>query len=224
MRAVETIHWEMDFPAEPDLIIGQMDPLGSNQNAPQSLSAGEAARPGLERDEALWFCLRTQPRHEAFAHGFLQRQASVQSFLPRIRFRGTGRRRGRWIVEALFPGYLFCQFNWRKHARLVTYSPGVAGVIHFGNDYPVIPTDVIQQLQSTFGQDEPKTVDHSLQIGDRVLIEAGPMRGAEGVVCRVLPGKMRVALLLEFLGQQTQIEIDVEQVQTPRDRRTSISQ
>ena len=192
--------------------------------SPSGLEGDAPMNAGVEPDAALWFCLRTQPRHEAFAHGFLQRQESVQSFFPRIRFRGTGRRRGQWIVEALFPGYLFCRFNWRSHARLVTYSPGVAGLIHFGNDYPVIPDAAIQQLQSSFGLDEPATVDQSLKIGDRVLIEAGPMQGTEGTVCRVLPGKTRVALLLEFLGQQTQIEIDVSQVQSPRDLRSSIVQ
>jgi len=171
---------------------------------------------------AFWFCLRTQPRRETFAHTFLKKLETVESFFPRIRFRGTGRRRGQWIVESLFPGYLFCKFNWRHQARAVSYSPGVSGLIHFGNHHPVIPDEVIQQLKATFGQDEITTVETALKIGDRVIIEAGPMRGSEGVVCRVLPSKTRVALLLEFLGQQTQIEIDIEQLHLPTDLRTTI--
>ena len=171
---------------------------------------------------AFWFCLRTQPRREMFAHTFLKKLEAVESFFPRIRFRGTGRRHDQWITESLFPGYLFCRFNWQRQARAVSYSPGVSGLIHFGNNHPIIPDEVIQQLKSTFGADEVATVEQSIKIGDRVLIEAGPMSGAEGVVCRVLPGKTRVALLLEFLGQQTQIEIDIDQIQTPRDLRTTV--
>ena len=129
---------------------------------------------------AFWFCLRTQPRRETFAHTFLKKLETVESFFPRIRFRGTGRRRGQWIVESLFPGYLFCKFNWRHQARAVSYSPGVSGLIHFGNHHPVIPDEVIQQLKATFGQDEITTVETALKIGDRVIIEAGPMRGSEG--------------------------------------------
>ncbi len=168
-----------------------------------------------------WFCVRTQPGREAFAHTFLKKLEMVETFFPRIRFRGVGRRRGRWITEPLFPGYLFCRFDLRHQARAVTYSPGISGLIRFGNHCPIVPDDVIQHLQSSFGGGEAMVVDHALKIGDRVLIETGPMRGAEGIVCRVLPGKARIALLLEFLGQQTQIEIDIDQVQAPRDHRLS---
>jgi transcriptional antiterminator RfaH len=174
-------------------------------------------------DELFWFCLRTQPHRELFAHTSLKKLEKVESFFPRIRFLGTGRRQGRWITEALFPGYLFCKFNLRDQTRAVSYSPGVSGLIHFGNHCPTVPSEVIQQLQATFGPDEVTTVEQPLKIGDRVLIESGPMRGLEGIVCRVLPGKTRVALLLEFLGQQTQIEIDVSQAQAPRDRRSALA-
>jgi transcriptional antiterminator RfaH len=166
-----------------------------------------------------WFCVRTQPGREMFAQTFLKKLERVESFFPRIRFRGMGRRRGRWITEPLFPGYLFCKFDLHHQARAVAYSPGVSGIIRFGNHCPIVPTEVIEQLQSSFGTNEPMEVDHPLKIGDRVLIEAGPMQGAEGIVCRVLPGKARVALLLEFLGRQTQVEIDMDQIQAPRDHR-----
>ena len=39
-----------------------------------------------------WLCVRTQPGREMFAHTFLKKLEKVESFLPRIRFRGTGRR------------------------------------------------------------------------------------------------------------------------------------
>ena len=194
---------------------------GSKSNF--DLGAASENKTGSIGEGAFWFCLRTQPRRETFAHTFLRKLEAVESFFPRIRFRGTGRRQGRWITESLFPGYLFCKFNWQQQVRAVSYSPGVSGLIHFGNSHPVIPDEVIAQLQSTFGADEVTTVDHPIKIGDRVLIETGPMRGTEGIVCRVLPGKTRVALLLEFLGQQTQIEIDIDQIQNPRDLRAALA-
>jgi len=164
-------------------------------------------------DAADWFCARTQPGRESFAHSFLKGIKDIESFLPRIRFRGTGRRRKQWIVEPLFPGYLLCKFRWQLHARTVTYSPGVSGLIHFGNHYPIIPVEVIRELKQTFATDEPTTIDRTVQIGDRAIVQVGPMRGAEGLVCRVLPEKGRVAILMEFLGQQTQIEIDVNHLE-----------
>jgi len=173
--------------------------------------------------EPAWFCVKTQPNRESFAYLALQQLTFIESFWPRIRFCGIGRHKGKWITESLFPGYLFCKFDWRLEARAVTYSPGVSGIIHFGQHYPVVPTETIQELQAAFGTDQITTVDHSLKIGDWVLIESGPMQGTEGLVCRILPGKARVALLIEFLGVQTQVEIDLDEVQTPLDHRANLS-
>lgn len=170
---------------------------------------------GSEADVAHWFCVRTQPNRESFAHSSLQQMEEVESFLPRIRFRGTGRRRGQWIIEPLFPGYLFCRFVWRLRARAVAYSPGVSGLIHFGRHYPLVPLEVVRDLQLTFGVDEPTTVDRTVCIGDRAIVQVGPMQGVEGVICRVLPEKGRVAILMEFLGQQTQVEVDADHLELP---------
>jgi len=142
----------------------------------------------------------------------------IESYLPQIRYRGTGRRRREWIVEPLFPGYLFCYLNWRLHTRMVTYSPGVLGLIHFGRHYPMVPLEVIREMQQTFGTNGATTVDRTARIGDHAIVRVGPMRGAEGPICRVLPEKGRVAILMEFLGQQTQIEFDEDQLEIP-DRR-----
>ena len=174
------------------------------------------------KNELAWFCVRTQNRRESFAFDFLKRVDFLEAFWPRIRYCGVGRRKGQWITESLFPGYLFCKFDWRQHARDVTYSPGVSGLIHFGQHYPVIPAEAIRELQEAFGAEQVTNVDHPLKIGDRVLIESGPMRGTEGMVCRILPGRARVALLIEFLGIQTQVEINLDEVQTDRNHRADL--
>lgn len=173
--------------------------------------------------EAAWFCVKTQNQRESLAFDSLKRLRFVELFWPRICFCGMGRRKGKWITESLFPNYLFCKFDWQHHARAVTYSPGVSGIIHFGQHYPIVPPDAIQELQATFGAEQVTTVEHSLKIGDRVLIESGPMQGTEGMVSRILPGRARVALLIEFLGVQTQVEINLDEVQTTRDRRVNLA-
>ena len=104
----------------------------------------------------------------------------------------------------------------------MTYSPGVSGLIHFGQHYPVIPTEAIRELQVAFGAEQVTNVNHPLKIGDQVLIESGPMRGTEGTVCRILPGPARVSLLIEFLGVQTQVEINLDEVQTNRNHRVGL--
>jgi transcriptional antiterminator RfaH len=172
----------------------------------------------MTMDRAFWYCLRTQPQQEMFAFNSL-RHLELEAFFPRIRYRSTRRRQGQWLIEPLFPNYLFCKFDLYQQARAVKYAPGVSHLIHFGNQCPTIPSEVIQKLQSAFILETPTTVEQTIKIGDHVLIEAGPMQGCEGIVSEVLPGKKRAELLLEFLGQQTRLKIDLSLIQTPCDPR-----
>ena len=47
------------------------------------------------------------------------------------------------------------------------------------------------------------------------LLEEIPLHDLEAVVTRFMPGKMRVAVLLEFLGRQTVAEIDTAALLKP---------
>src|SRR5437763_685002 len=80
----------------------------------------------------LWFCLRTQPKHEHLAAVALRRQMDVPCCSPRIRYRKMTRRGAVWFVEAMFPGYLFAEFVYSKQHRRVEHLPGVQGVVQFG--------------------------------------------------------------------------------------------
>ena len=43
--------------------------------------------------------------------------------------------------------------------------------------------------------------------GDAVQIAEGTLCGLRAVVSRVMPGRERVAVLMEFLGRQTTVEV-----------------
>ena len=156
---------------------------------------------------ANWFCLRSQPKHEHIAAAHLKKMAGVEVFLPRVRFRRATRQGLAWVTEALFPNYLFARFDWLNSLRQVQAARGVSGVVHFGERWPVIANDVIAELKLAVGADELHTIPTVLQPGDTVEIAEGPMRGLHAVVSRVIPSRERVAVLLEFLGRQTTIEV-----------------
>jgi len=155
----------------------------------------------------LWFCLRSQPKHEHIAAAHLRQNTMVEVFLPRIRFKRATRQGTVWATEALFPGYLFARFDWQSSLRLVQYSRGVRGVVHFGERWPAIPEEIIRELQQAIGTDELRTIPENFTPGDEVEITEGAMRGLRAVVARVLPGRERIAVLMEFLGRQTTIEL-----------------
>jgi transcriptional antiterminator RfaH len=171
---------------------------------------------------ASWFCLRTQPKHEHIAAAHLKREPDVEVYLPRIRFKRSTRRGPVWFTEALFPNYLFARFDFVTSLRKLSQVRGVRGVVHFGNQWPTIPDDVIGELRAAVGSDEVHVIQNELQPGEPVEISGGAFHGLQAVVTRVMPSRERVAVLLEFLGRQTMIEVPTQAIVREGDGRKRV--
>jgi transcriptional antiterminator RfaH len=159
-----------------------------------------------------WFCVRTQPRHEHIAAAGLRRNLELEVFLPRVRFKRPTRKGLVWVTEALFLNYLFARFDLGSCLRRVRSARGVEGVVHFGKHWPVIPDTVIAELRNAMGDEELRVINHEFSPGDVVEIGTGVFHGLQAVVTRMVPGKQRVAVLLDFLGRQTTLELASEQL------------
>ncbi|MDB6033288.1 MAG: nusG [Verrucomicrobiales bacterium] len=162
--------------------------------------------PGIQ-DELAWFCVRSQPKHEHVAAGNLRKRLEIQVFNPRIRFKRPSSRGPTWVTESMFPSYLFARFKWKSDLESVKHTFGVAGVVHFGGFWPVLGEEVITELQTLVGDEEIRIVQPSIAVGQEVDISNGPFAGFHGIVTRVMPAKDRVAVLLDFLGRQTTVEV-----------------
>jgi transcriptional antiterminator RfaH len=157
-----------------------------------------------------WFCVRTQPKHEHIAAGHLKKESDIEVYLPRIRFKRATRRGPVWFTEALFPNYLFARFDLDVCLRQLSTTSGVRGVVHFGNHWPIVPDRIIEELRASVGTEEVHVVRDELRSGEEVRIAGGAFHGLQAVVSRVMPSRQRVAVLLEFLGQQTMVELPGE--------------
>jgi transcriptional antiterminator RfaH len=156
---------------------------------------------------ALWFCVRTQPKHEYVAATALHRQLNVNCFAPRMRYRKMTRRGAVWFVEAMFPGYLFAEFIYSEQHRRVEYAPGIQGIVQFGDYIAAIDSETLGILQKQAGAEDIVTIDPDIEVGQSVRIAEGPLRGLEAVVTRVLPAKERIRVLLELLGGPIEAEV-----------------
>jgi transcriptional antiterminator RfaH len=172
-------------------------------------------------DEA-WFCLSCQPKHEHIAAAHLRQTGAAEIFLPRIRFKRATRQGTAWVTEALFPNYLFARFNWQNSLRQIQAARGVRGVVHFGERWPTIPDGVIAELRAAVGGQELHTLPDQLAPGDAVRVSGGTLHGLQAVVSRVMPGRERVAVLMDFLGRQTTIELPAGTVIKEGDARGNI--
>jgi len=155
----------------------------------------------------LWFCLRSQPKHEHLAATTLRRQLNIACFSPRVRYRKATRRGPVWFVEAMFPGYLFAEFVYSQFHRRVEHFSGIQGVVHFGDYIATVDEGIIDALRQHAGDEEIVTIDTSLKVGQAVEIAEGPLRGLEAVVTQILPAKERIRVLLELLGGQIEAEV-----------------
>jgi transcriptional antiterminator RfaH len=163
-------------------------------------------------DIPLWFCLRTQPKHEHLAATALRRQFEIRCFSPRLRFRKATRRGAVWFVEPMFPGYLFAEFLYSSMHRAVEHASGVHGIVHFGDYLATIKPEVVAALQERAGDEEVVTIDPEIKQGQSVHIAEGPFQGLEAVVTQVLSAGERVKVLLEFLGRSVETEISMPKV------------
>jgi transcriptional antiterminator RfaH len=171
---------------------------------------------------AEWFCVRSQPKHEHIAAAHLKKISGVKVFLPRIRFKRATVRGAVWATEALFPGYLFASFVWPTQLRAVQSARGVSGIIHFGDRWPTISETIILDLRAALGAEELHIVDTALAPGDVVRVAEGSMRGLLATVAQVRSGRERVAVLMEFLGRQTTVELPANVLIREGDGRASV--
>jgi len=111
------------------------------------------------------------------------------------------------VTEAMFPGYLFAQFELEKMHLQVSYARGVRSIVRFGDRYPTIEDEVLAQLRDLTGVTEVKELNNEISQGDQVKIAEGVFFGLEAVVTQVLPAKERVKVLMDFLGRKMEAEV-----------------
>jgi transcription antitermination factor NusG len=98
----------------------------------------------------------------------------------------------------------------------------VRGVVHFGERWPTIQEAIIEDLRRAVGTTELCVIPALLAPGDEVEIASGNFQGLQAVVTRVMPNRERVAVLMEFLGRQTNIELPASAVIKAGNERATI--
>jgi transcriptional antiterminator RfaH len=160
--------------------------------------------------------VRTLPKQEHIAAAWLRGCPGIEVFLPRVRFRRATRSGPAWVTEALFASYLFARFELSVRLRQVQAARGVRAVVHFGSRWPAIPDTAIAELRAATGDQDLILIPDEFRPGDEAEIAGGILHGLQAVVTRAMPGRRRVAVLLEFLGRQTAVELDRNFLVHPR--------
>jgi len=161
-----------------------------------------------DSEEAAWYCLRSQRKHERIATIHLRMLKGVIVFFPRVRFKRRTSQGLVWVTEAMFPSYLFAHFELTEMHLKVRYAHGVSGIVRFGDRYPTIEDHAVERLRDLTGVAEIRELSHELSEGDQVKIVDGALVGLEAVITRVLPAKQRIRVLMDFLGRKMEAEVE----------------
>lgn len=162
-----------------------------------------------------WYALRSKPRkEEALWHHALEQGMEV--FLPRVRVHRVNPRARK--LQPYFPGYMFLRADLEESGlSRFQWMPYSVGLVTFGGEPAIVPDHLIyevrrkvEEIQAAGGE-----VFAGLNTGDTVRINEGPFKGYEAIFDARLPGNERVRVLLEFLGSQrkVQVELDAGQIQ-----------
>jgi transcription antitermination factor NusG len=159
-----------------------------------------------------WFAIQVWAGREHRAAEHL-RARGYDIFLPRYLEHHRWSDRVKKVERALFTGYLFCRIQGDAFGTIVS-SCGVLAIV--GDGERPLPVDddeiaAIQRIVDTRLLAEPWPF---LVAGQRVRIEAGPLRGTDGIVVR-LHNRQRLVVSVALLQRSVAVELDPSWVTVP---------
>jgi transcription antitermination factor NusG len=163
---------------------------------------------GLAHDASApfpWYALQVRTRYERVVAEHLSGRG-FEWFLPLRKDRKRWSDRMKEIESPLFPGYLFCRFDTQNRLPILQ-TPGVVQIVGY-NRQPISVDEVeIAAIQTLVAAGVPNQPCSFVEIGDRVRIGSGPLRGLEGILVESR-GKHKFVLSVTLLQRSVAVEID----------------
>lgn len=153
-----------------------------------------------------WFLLQTKSRQESRAVENLERQG-VHSFCPMVRVEKVSR--GKRVIkeEALFPSYLFVNFDLdTTSATTVRSTRGVSHFVTSSGSPVMVPDTLIEELQKRAKPGSEELVSNIPKPGDELEVIDGPFRGLNAVFTHT-DGIKRAVVLIDLLNQKVRASL-----------------
>jgi transcription antitermination factor NusG len=152
-----------------------------------------------------WFALHVRSRYEKTVAGIL-RGKGYEWFLPTYKCRRRWSDRVKETELPLFPGYLFCRFNLQERLPILK-TPGLISIVGIARTPIAVDEAEITALRTVVDSGVPRQPWPYLQLGQKVRIEYGALRGVEGILMD-FKGQHRIVLSVTLLQRSVSAEID----------------
>lgn len=152
-----------------------------------------------------WFAVRVRSHHEKIAAAHL-RERGFEEFSPSCKIERRWSDRKKEMDQFLFPGYVFCRLD-PAHRLPVLSAPGVVDLVGFGKVPAPVPDHEIEAIRRMVQSGLLVMPWPYLELGNRVLIERGPLAGVEGILDE-MKGKCRLVVSVQLLQRSVSAEVD----------------
>jgi len=155
--------------------------------------------------KASWYALQVRSRKEGYVASQIQGQG-YECLLPTYKSVRKWSDRVKEVEQPLFPGYLFCRFDFESRRPVIT-TPGVLQIVGYGRTAISVSDEEIQSLQLAVSSGIPKQPWPYLEVGQRVRVNYGTLSGLEGILVNV-KGNHRVILSVTLLQRSVAMEVE----------------
>lgn len=161
-----------------------------------------------------WYSLFVTTEKEEYVSKWLKFYFSDQEMLVLIPKRKLiERRQGKrqLVLKKLFPGYVLLktEMDFKKYYTLKKV-PHLIKIVHSGEYFTKIPEREMSLLLQLM--DQKGIVDFSkVYLTDsKIVIKSGPLVGMEGLIKAVDRRKMRIKIIVHFMGLARKIDVGIE--------------
>jgi len=152
-----------------------------------------------------WYALQVRSRKEGYVASQIEGQG-YECLLPTYKSVRKWSDRVKEVEQPLFPGYLFCRFDFQNRRSVIT-TPGVLQIVGYGRTAISVSDEEIQSLQLAVSSGMPKQPWPYLEVGQRVRVNYGTLSGLEGILVNV-KGNHRVILSVTLLQRSVAMEVE----------------
>ncbi len=159
----------------------------------------------ISRGNSAWYALQVRSRKENYVASQILGKG-FECLLPTYKSLRQWSDRKKELEQPLFPGYLFCRFDFQERRPLITI-PGVLQILGNGRVGIPVSDDEINALRLAVSSGMPKQPWPYLEVGQRVRVNYGTLSGLEGILVNV-KGNHRVVLSVTLLQRSVAMEVD----------------
>jgi transcription antitermination factor NusG len=152
-----------------------------------------------------WYALQVKTQKEKLVASIL-RNRGYTDFLPLYTCTRQWSDRIQKMELPLFPGYLFCRFDFNQRLPILT-TPGVINVVRLGSQPQPVPQHEIAALETVVRSGMLLRPWPFLKAGQRVVIQEGPLRNVEGLLSEI-KGHNQLIVSISLLQRSVAVNIE----------------